>query len=97
MLLVGILLVGGYWLQTQREALAQQRQQAAIYDLELQRSRIPASTAEPASSISRIEAQATRRYLLNHPAVTPGSAFDQPGVQATGQSIVQAIDQAKGL
>lgn len=96
-LLVGALLVGGYWLQTQRVDSSQQRQHSDIYERDVQYTRTPPSAAAPAASSSRTEAQATRHYVLNHPAATPGSAFDQPGVQATGKTILQAIDQAKGL
>lgn len=96
-LLVGVLLVGGYWLQTQRVDSTQQPQRAKIYERNVQSTRTQPTTAAPAASTSRAEAQATRHYVLSHPAATPGSAFEQPGVQATGKTILQAIDQAKGL
>ena len=33
--------------------------------------------------------------LLSHPAVTPGPGFDAPGVQQTGVTIIDAMDQAQ--
>lgn len=96
-LLVGVLIVGGYWLQSQRVDEAQQRQQADIYQHYLRNTQpAPAPVAQPVRTPTP-ETQQARQYLLAHPAVTPGAAFDHPGVQATGHAIVRAIDQAKGL
>ena len=95
--LVATLIVGGYWMQSQNADQATLRHKAQVYENYLQSTRTtpPPSVDAPRASIS--EAQATRQYLLAHTAVTPGAAFDKPGVQATGKAIVQAIDQAKGL
>lgn len=94
--LVGVLIVGGYWMQQQRADMTALREQASVYDNYQQYTR---NTVKPAVEKPRAlnEAQETRKYLLAHPAVTPGSGFDQPGVQKTGKTIVNAIDQAKGL
>lgn len=92
--LLAILLVGGYWLQQQR-AQNELARQAHIYQSYSQSTRPSSETAELPASF--IQAQETRKQLLSHPAVTPGTNFDKPGVQATGKAIVDAIDQAKGL
>ena len=95
--LVGVLIVGGYWMQQQRVDQSALSKQADVYDAYQQYTRSNAAprAAETPRAVS--EAQETRKYLLGHPAVTPGSGFDKPGVQATGKTIVKAIDQAKGL
>lgn len=101
LVLVAALVVGGYWMQKQRSDSAA-RMQANTYQNYLDYTR-PAPTpraAEPSmtrSQQTQAQAQETRKYLLGHPAVTPGTDFDKPGVQSTGKAIVQAIDQAKGL
>lgn len=97
LLLVCALIIGGFWMQSLRADDHEQRQQAAAYSSYLQNTQ---PTALPTASKPRTiqtEAQETRAYLLNHPAVTPGPGFDYPGVQSTGKTIVQAIDQAKGF
>lgn len=101
-LVAGGLIAGGYWLQAQRSDETLQRQQANIYQNYLRSTQpttqpTPQTVAPPAPSAASVAAQETRQYLLAHPAVTPGAAFDQPGVQTTGHAIVRAIDQAKGL
>lgn len=93
---VGALIIGGYWMQSKNAEQALQRQKAEIYQNYLQSTRVSSKTPE-AAPVTRTEAQETRQYLLTHPAVTPGAAFDKPGVQATGKAIMQAIDRAKGL
>ena len=96
LLAVGALIAGGFWVQSQNQQDHQQRQQASAYRTYLSNTTPTALTSEkPHATVS--EARETRQYLLNHPAVTPGDAFDKPGVQSTGKAIVQAIDQAKGL
>lgn len=94
--LVAALIFGGYWMQSQNADKTEMHQKAQVYENYLRSTRTSAPAAE-APRPARTEAQETRQYLLAHPAVTPGAAFDQPGVQATGKAIVQAIDQAKGL
>jgi Tfp pilus assembly protein PilE len=98
-ILVGALLAGGYWMQAQKEDRAALRQQAQVYENYLRNTRpvTPSPTSTEQARTARSEAQATRQYLLAHPAVTPGPGFEQRGVQATGKAIVQAIDQAQGL
>lgn len=39
--------------------------------------------------------QQIEQKLLNHPHVTPGRGFYKPGVQSTGNTIVDAVDHAK--
>lgn len=41
------------------------------------------------------EARQIRKFLLEHPSVTPGPGFSAPGVQTTGAAIVRAIDNAQ--
>lgn len=43
---------------------------------------------------SFLQAQRIEQKLLNHPNVTPGPGFYAPGVQSTGNTIVDAIDHA---
>ncbi len=43
----------------------------------------------------REQALQTRKTLLAHPLVTPGSGFDTAGVQSTGLAIIQAMDRAR--
>ena len=96
LLAVGALLIGGFWIQSQNQQDHQQRQQAATYRTYVSNSSpTPALAEKP--RVDANEARETRQYLLNHPAVSPGEHFDKPGVQSTGKTIVQAIDQAKGL
>ena len=100
--LVAALVVGGYWLQKQRNQ-AEQRVQTDLYQNTYENylratSKQPVSEAAMTTAqLQRAEAQAIRQYLLDHPAATPGAGFDKPGVQATGKAILQAIDQAQGL
>lgn len=96
-MLVGALLIGGYWMQAQHADQQRERQQADVYQNYLNNTRSVPTQASSVLQADQTQAQATRKYLLNHPAVTPGTAFDKPGVQATGKAIAQAIDQAKGL
>lgn len=95
-ILVGALIIGGYWMPTKQADQAMQRQKAEVYQNYLHNTHEAPSTPET-PLVTRNEAQETRQYLLAHPAVTPGAAFDKPGVQATGKAIMQAIDRAKGL
>lgn len=39
--------------------------------------------------------QFIEQKLLNHPDVTPGRGFRKPGVQSTGNTIVDALDNAR--
>lgn len=98
LILVAALVAAGYWLQKQRDQEAQ-RAQAQVYQNYLRATHTPepAPAQAPSTAHQLSEAQATRQYLLDHPAVTPGSGFDQPHVQATGKAILQAIDQAQGI
>lgn len=93
---VALLLAGGYWLQSQRTDQALQRQQAATYQSYRQSSQ-PTVAPSAAPRMVTTEALETRKLLLAHPAVTPGTEFDKPGVQSTGRAIIEAIDKAKGL
>lgn len=98
LVLVAILLLGGYWLQTQRSEQAQQHRQAQMYDSYRDYTEPTAMPdAMPTLPAAFLEAQRTRETLLNHPAVTPGPGFHQQGVQSTGLAIINAIDQAKLL
>lgn len=94
---VGILVLGGFWLQRQRMDAAVLDLRTDIYDTPSAAKRPPpkpvAAAAPSRPSLS--EVQQTRQYLLNHPAVTPTAGFDKPGVQSTGKAIVQAMDQAQ--
>lgn len=96
--LVAILIFGGYWMQKQRDQETL-RMQADVYDSYLHHTRPAAApkAVAPAVRSQQAQAQETRKYLLAHPAVTPGAGFDQPGVQTSGKTIVDAIDQARGL
>jgi hypothetical protein len=97
-LIVAGLVAGGLWMQSQRADAQAQRQQAALYQRYLQNTEVQTSPADHAQrAAARAQAQSTRQYLTNHPAVTPGSGFEKPGVQSTGLAIVRAIDNAKGL
>ncbi len=93
-ILVGALVLGGYWMQQQRADQAELRQQADVYETYLYNTRnTPAPAPEALSRAA--QAQQVRQYLLDHPAVTPGPGFNRPGVQITGKTIVDAIDSAK--
>ncbi|MDH0372949.1 hypothetical protein N7340_14360 [Comamonas aquatica] len=93
-ILVGALVLGGYWMQQQRADQAELRQQAAVYETYLYNTRNTPAPAPEAPSRAA-QAQQVRQYLLDHPAVTPGPGFNRPGVQSTGKTIVDAIDSAK--
>ena len=98
--LVAALIGGGFWLKSQRGADAERMQAARMYENYLDATR-PVRVANPVDLSAREraaqDARETRKFLMEHPAVTPGAGFDKPGVQATGKAIVQAIDSAKGL
>lgn len=51
-------------------------------------------TQPPELPESFVQARQIEEKLLAHPAVTPGPGFHSPGVQSTGNAIVNAIDQA---
>ena len=53
----------------------------------------PATPAQPQTAAA--PAQSMAQKLLSHPAVTPGPGFDAPGVQQTGVTIIDALDQAQ--
>lgn len=93
--LLVVIVLAGFWLQRQRTADEVLREQANIYENYMQDTRPPSAPVQLPRSFT--EAQAVREHLLNHPAVTPGAAFNQPGVQSTGKAIVDAMDQAKRL
>ena len=93
--LVAALVVGGYWMQSQNQQAAQRYQQEQQYRTYLASTREAAAYTPPAPNPAIIEARETRAYLLAHPSVTPGEGFNQPGVQATGKAIAQAIDRAQ--
>lgn len=94
--LVGALIFGGYWMKSQNSQQMALREKAQVYENYMLNTR-PTTTKQEPIRAERNEAQETRQFLLAHPAVTPGAAFDKPGVQATGKTIVQAIDHAKGI
>ena len=100
-ILVAALIGGGFWMQNQRTEEAERMQAERTYENYLEATQ-PVQMAQPpagptARELAAQEARATRKFLMEHPAVTPGEGFDKPGVQATGKAIVQAIDNAKGL
>jgi len=99
--LVAVLTVGGYWMQKQRnqaEERVQTHRYENAYESYLRYTRPDAEPKPETEAMRKLaEAQATRKYLMEHPAVTPGPGFDKPGVQSTGKAIVDAMDQAKGL
>lgn len=98
--LVATLVVGGFWMQSQRSQEAERMQAAQVYKNYLSATRptpMPDSAESSTRAMAAQEAQETRQFLMSHPSVTPGSGFDRPGVQSTGKTIVQAIDHAKGL
>ena len=100
--LVGLLLLGGYWMQQQRSSAVQEYHQATVYENYLYHTEPtskPAAIAKPVSApaASSTASPEVRKQLLAHPAVKAGEGFDKPGVQTTGKVIVDAIDQAKGL
>ena len=95
-ILVAGLLLGGYWLQKQRVNQVELSRQAEMHNAYLRHTR---PSLQPAAAVelpaAYVQAQQTREKLLNHPAVTPGSGFNQRGVQSTGEAIIDAIDSAK--
>lgn len=95
--LVALLLAGGYWMQKQRAEDFARYERAHVYENYLQSTRPSAKAPVHEPPRSYVQAREMRQQLLAHPAVTPGTGFDKPGVQATGKAIVDAIDQAKGL
>lgn len=99
LVLIAALMLGGYWMQKQRSQQTQRMQAADVYQSYLRHTNptpMAAETAPPAIS-PQAQAQATRNFLLTHPAVTPGPGFDMPGVQSTGKTIVDAMDHAQQL
>jgi len=99
LVLIAALMVGGYWMQKQRSQQTQRIQAADVYESYLRNTSptpMPVET-DPSVISSQAQAQATRNFLLNHPAVTPGPGFDMPGVQSTGKTIVDAMDHAQRL
>jgi hypothetical protein len=57
---------------------------------------IQLSTARVEPAAPPVQPQPTpAQRLLSHPGVTPGPGFHMPGVQATGLTIIDAIDQAQ--
>ena len=86
-----------YWNQERQV----QRDQQVQYENYRRATAAPVDTApatpraSPSLPPDMLQAQAQRARLLAHPSVTPGPGFDRPGVQSTGASIVDAIDQAQ--
>lgn len=88
-ILIALLLVGG-WMFNRQQAIQQQlRQQSEVYRSATR----PVRNVSLPSDVS--QAQYIEQKLINHPAVTPMEGFRQPGVQSTGNAIVDAIDQAQ--
>lgn len=97
-LVLGAIVAGGFWMQAQKNAAQQQREEARTYRAYLESTREdvqPPQPVRPVTHPAEQEARATREYLLAHPAVTPGDGFNKPGVQATGKAIVEAIERAQ--
>lgn len=99
-ILVATLIGGGFWMQRQRVDEAERMQAVRAYETYLDATepvRVPTPAQPSQRELAAQQARETRKFLMEHPAVTPGAGFDKPGVQATGKAIVQAIDNAKGL
>lgn len=88
------LLIGGWMFSSQPtpQETRQQRDQAVMLEQYRQNTAPPAQP--PTLPASYLEAKRIEEKLLNHPAVTPGPGFYKPGVQSTGNAIVDAMDQA---
>lgn len=88
-----LVLSGGYWIYSFLQQRETEAAQSALYRV-YQRNTVadPAATQLPPAMQ---EAQRVREKLLAHPAVTPAPGFMRPGVQSTGNAIVDAIDQAQ--
>ena len=85
-------------------AAQQLKKQQAAYAIYERNTRVNALTtdnsAEPTPTQQERqnaweEARQIRKFLLEHPSVTPGPGFSAPGVQTTGAAIVRAIDNAQ--
>lgn len=94
-LLAVIVLLWGGWLLEQWERLQNRPspQERARMLQGYQRNTAPPAQP-PELPESFIRARQVEEKLLAHPAVTPGPGFHSPGVQSTGNAIVDAIDQA---
>ena len=102
---VALLIIWGFVAQRQQQEAAQQlKKQQAAYAIYERNTRVNALTtdnsAEPTPTQQERpnaweEARQIRKFLLEHPSVTPGPGFSAPGVQTTGAAIVRAIDNAQ--
>ena len=102
---VALLIIWGFVAQRQQQEAAQQlKKQQAAYAIYEHNTRVNALTtdnsAEPTPTQQERqnaweEARQIRKFLLEHPSVTPGPGFSAPGVQTTGAAIVRAIDNAQ--
>lgn len=69
-ILVGALVLGGYWMQQQRPTRAELRQQANVYETYLYNTRnTPGARAR--GPIARSPGPASAPVPVDHPAVTP--------------------------
>lgn len=89
--LIALLLVGGWMFNRQQTIQQQLRQQTEVYRSATR----PIRNVSLPSNSDAMEAQRIEQKLIEHPAVTPMEGFRQPGVQSTGNAIVDAIDQAQ--
>ena len=102
---VALLIIWGFVAQRQQQEAAQQlKKQQAAYAIYERNTRVNALTtdnsAEPTPTQQERqnaweEARQIRKFLLEHPSVTPGPGFSAHGVQTTGAAIVRAIDNAQ--
>lgn len=99
LLLTLVLGTGGYqyWKYVQEREQKQSDQQALRrYNdyLSTQEAAEPKTPPPAATPAAPVQSSVTQK-LLEHPGVTPGPGFNAPGVQATGVTIIDAIDQAQ--
>lgn len=88
-------IVMGYllnWYLESKSAREMTRAQSVVYKQYLNNTPVEAPKPLPEPMAERLK---VREQLLANPAVKPGPAFAAPGVQSTGKSIVDAIDNAQ--
>ncbi|MEG0201421.1 MAG: hypothetical protein RR718_11785 [Comamonas sp.] len=98
LLLTLVLGTGGYqyWKYVQEREQKQSDQQALRRYNDYLSTQEAAEPKTQAAATPAAPAQSSvTQKLLEHPGVTPGPGFNAPGVQATGVTIIDAIDQAQ--
>lgn len=100
LLLSLVLGTGGYqyWKHVQEREQKQSDQQALRgYNDYLRSQQAEQKEASPSASSKSATAATSsmEQKLLEHPGVTPGPGFKAAGVQATGMTIIDAIDHAQ--